>query len=153
MRGEDAPRATFPTVVGTPRVIHPVVGRDVDKECDAATIYSPFKSGFIQNRADFEKLFRHIFEVELHVDLERRAIVVSEPVNDPPEHRRDALRSLPCAVDLSRDCADARAFHVVQDWRRCDRLRRQLLASVVRLRVDADAAEPPADGAVTSRRP
>jgi actin-related protein len=101
--GEDAPRATFSTIVGAARHIDPalggngrdfVVGSDVYKSCDASTLYSPFKNGLIQTKTDYEKLFRHIFEEELHVDSERRAIVISEPINNPLDNRKNIAEAL-----------------------------------------------------------
>lgn len=94
--GEDTPRSIFPTLIAKVKNYDPnsenaghdfIVGSMQNQNVDIPSIRSPFKNGLVTAKEDIEKLFTHIFENELHVDSEKRSIVLSEPVENTKETR------------------------------------------------------------------
>lgn len=94
--GEDSPRSIFPTLIAKSKntdqnnseQLHDfVVGNMTNSNVDIPSIRSPFRNGLVTAKDDIEKIFIHIFENELHVDSERRPIVVSEPLENTREVR------------------------------------------------------------------
>lgn len=94
--GEDTPRSIFPTLIAKVKNFDPkldvsahdfLVGSMQNANVDVSTIRCPFKNGLVTAKDDIEKLFTHIFENELHVDSEKRSIVLSEPVENTRETR------------------------------------------------------------------
>ncbi|OHT11550.1 actin [Tritrichomonas foetus] len=94
--GEDTPRSNFPTLVAKVKNYDPVlddaghdfvVGNMQNANVDIPSILCPFKNGLVSAKEDIEKLFTHIFENELHVDSEKRPIVLSEPLENTKETR------------------------------------------------------------------
>ena len=94
--GEDTPRSIFPTMIGNVKNYDPktdetgkdfIVGNMQNPKIDPSTIRSPFKNGLIAAKEDITKLYSHIFDDELHVESEKRSIVMSEPIETTKETR------------------------------------------------------------------
>ena len=95
--GDDEPRSVFQSLMGTVKAAQPgekvegpaiQFGANVRTTCEPPSIRCPIKDGLVQNKDDYEKLFSHIFDAELHVDPEKRPVVLSEPVHNPDSSRR-----------------------------------------------------------------
>lgn len=95
--GEDTPHSVFPTLIGKIKSYDPaidgmgkdfLVGADAKSSTDITGLHCPMKNGIFEGKDDFEKLFKHIFENELHLDAERHPIVLSEPINNPVSARQ-----------------------------------------------------------------
>ena len=84
--GESAPRHAFLTVVGRPkqgdgpershRDLY--VGEEVCNIADILSLQWPMDRGVIKNWDDMEKVWRHIFDKQLHVDPAEHPVVLSE---------------------------------------------------------------------------
>lgn len=94
--GDDAPRAVFPTIVGSPRhasVIVGMGGKDsyVGDEAESKrfllTLSRPIERGTITNWDAMEKAWHHVFNSELRVSPEEHHILMTEAPNQPKANR------------------------------------------------------------------
>jgi actin-related protein len=94
--GENAPRAVFPSIVGSPR--HTSVMDDMDQKdyyvgykakekLHALNIKYPIENGFITNWDDMVKIWHHTFYNELHVAPEEYPVLLTEPPLNPKANR------------------------------------------------------------------
>eukprot|EP01083_Nonionella_stella_P189914 703374_1 len=97
--GDDAPRAVFPHIVKRPRHAGVMVGmaqKDAYVGDEAATRghwsrtlkeHFPMKYGIVDSWDDMEKIYHHTFYNELRINPEDSAILISERVTNPKQHR------------------------------------------------------------------
>lgn len=93
MGDDDAPRVTFPTIVGKPTNPNMMVGMDqkelyVGPEAHAKksllTLSRPIRRGIIEDLDQMEKIWQYTYENELVVDpKEHPALLTEPPLNDP----------------------------------------------------------------------
>ncbi len=99
--GDDAPRAVFPTVVGTPRHRGVMVGMG-GKDCyvgDEAmakrgilTLKYPIEHGIVINWDDMEEIWKHVFDNELGAASEECKVMVTECPYNTKTNREKACQ-------------------------------------------------------------
>jgi actin-related protein len=94
--GDAAPRAVFPSIVGSPRhqgimvgmdQPHAYVGDEALSKRDALTLKYPLLNGTVNNWDDMEKIWHHTFYNELRVAPEEHPILLTETPFSPKAHR------------------------------------------------------------------
>lgn len=95
--GEDEPRAVFDPVVGT-LIDPPIGGRKwavaAKADCEPESIRLMVNKGVVENKDDYDMIFRHVFEKELKVDSTQRPVVISEPVHNTEGDRKNMVEVL-----------------------------------------------------------
>ncbi|KAJ9557504.1 hypothetical protein OSB04_012118 [Centaurea solstitialis] len=94
--GEDAPRAVFSSMVDVPHHARDRVGMgqkegDVGDEAEskrhAISLGYPIEHGVVKNWEGMEKIWRRIFDDELHVDPTEHVVLFTEPPLNPKTER------------------------------------------------------------------
>ena len=94
--GDDAPRAVFPSIVGTPKYANMMIGtegknRFVGQECAAKkgvlNVKYPIEHGIVTNWDDMEMIWHHTFYDELRVAPEEHPVLLTEAPMNPKCNR------------------------------------------------------------------
>lgn len=97
--GKQEPCSVFPTVVGRPkrRLTMPlgsvgrqecfVVGDDARHALDRVNYQFPMCRGVVENWADMEKIWQHIFFTKLLINPEEHPVLLTEPPMNPKKNR------------------------------------------------------------------
>jgi len=94
--GDDAPRAVFPSIVGTPKYTNMMAGTDikdryVGQECAAKkgilNLKYPIEHGIVTNWDDMEMIWHHTFFDELRVAPEEHPVLLTEAPANPKVNR------------------------------------------------------------------
>jgi len=90
--GDDAPRAVFPSLVGSPDDGgDSFVGEEAQAKRDILALKNPIEQGVITDWDTMEKLLNHTFYNGLRVPPEEAAIVFTEPALNPKANREKIL--------------------------------------------------------------
>lgn len=101
--GDDAPRATFPAIVGRPKMPGIRVGMDnkdtyVGEEAKAKqgvlSLKYPIEHGIIVNWDNMENILHHVFYNELRVMPEEHSVFISEAPMNPKQNREKMTQIL-----------------------------------------------------------
>ena len=87
--GEDAPRAVFPTVIGKPRIITPMmgmglvykdlyVGEEAEAKRDVLSLSRPLEKGIIVNMDDMTSIWEHTLRTELRIEHESHRVLLTQ---------------------------------------------------------------------------
>ena len=99
--GAEAPRAIFPTIIGTPKSDQLMVGGqnkdyfvgyEAVAKKDLLNLRPPIENGIIQNWDDIERIWRHSFYDELHVVPEDYSVLVTEKPLTQRTHREKMMQ-------------------------------------------------------------
>lgn len=99
--GAETPRATFPTIIGTPKSEQLMVGGqnkdyfvgyEAVAKKDLLNLRPPIENGVIQNWDDIERIWRHSFYDELHVVPEDYSVLVTEKPLTQRTHREKLMQ-------------------------------------------------------------
>ncbi|XP_015229704.1 PREDICTED: actin-like [Cyprinodon variegatus] len=96
--GDDFPCAVFPSAVGRPRnqilavgggQRENFVGNEALSHRGILSIKNPIERGIVTNWDDMEKIWRHTFNNELHVDPSKHPVLLTEaPLNPKPNREK-----------------------------------------------------------------
>lgn len=94
--GEDAPRVSFPAIIGRPKTSKLMnsgpnaecyVGEDAQAKRGILKISYPLEHGIVQDWEDMERIWHHAFFNELRVDPREHAVMLTEAALNPKANR------------------------------------------------------------------
>ena len=98
---DDAPKVTFPTIVGKPSNPNMMVGMDqkdlyigpeANQKRASLEILHPIKRGLIDNMEYMEKIWQYTYESELIVDAKEHPVFLTEPPKNDPKKREQTMQ-------------------------------------------------------------
>eukprot|EP01113_Clastostelium_recurvatum_P024753 TRINITY_DN2957_c0_g1_i4.p1 TRINITY_DN2957_c0_g1~~TRINITY_DN2957_c0_g1_i4.p1 ORF type:complete len:586 (-),score=104.73 TRINITY_DN2957_c0_g1_i4:243-2000(-) len=99
--GDSVPRASFPSLVGRPRHAGVVmgagqkdiyVGDEAQAKRGVLALQYPICNGVVTNWDDMERVWRHVFEDQLHINPEDHSVFLTEAPLNPKGNREQMLR-------------------------------------------------------------
>ena len=93
--GENAPRAVFPTLIGTPKEnklltdknIPRIIGQEALEKIGMANVRAPIEKGIIKDWEDMEIIWHHMLYNELRIAPDDHNVILTDLPSNTPENR------------------------------------------------------------------
>ena len=98
--GENAPRAVFPTLIGTPKEnklltdknIPRIIGQEALEKIGMANVRAPIEKGVIKDWEDMEIIWHHMLYDELRIAPDEHNIILTDIPLNAPENREKTVQ-------------------------------------------------------------
>ena len=98
--GENAPRAVFPTLIGTPKEnklltdknIPRIIGQEALEKIGMANVRAPIEKGIIKDWEDMEIIWHHMLYDELRIAPDDHNIILTDIPLNAPENREKTVQ-------------------------------------------------------------
>lgn len=98
--GEEAPRVTFPSVIGYSKYMRIGGRNDIyvgDEACAKTGVLNlkyPISNGIVTNWNDMDRIWHQMFYYKLRVDPSEYSVFLTEPLNNPKENRENMIQHM-----------------------------------------------------------